>query len=266
MCTSNAPCSGQVMYGFDLGFTASVNNVGEGSSDCGGNCLYHNLNTYFTNPNPGDTENGFTQLVVNRQTNGFSFLFFTFSNNVVYCRTNPSASITNPVGNCDSGRFGYDGAQHAFWASMAPAAQCTDTRYQCLKVYDDGRYLADERMVNGGLLRDPYVQNESYTTAGCSVWGAQLNWTDYGMLSPCSMNNGLVVNFPTDYTYYQTSLGGGWGFLYFNPADLGSRLIQNQGVTWDVYCGGFTSQFPSVTSMRYGTLANGHPCVGGVPN
>lgn len=268
LCETNGSCSGssQTMYGFDLGFTAATNNTGDGTNDCPANCLYHNLNTYFGNPNPGDTAGGFTQLVVSRHTGGYAYLFYVFSNSLVYCRTNSAASITSPIGSCSSSLFSYDGARHAFWANIAPAQQCTDTRYQCLKVYDDGRYLADERMVNGGVLNSPFVQNESYTTSGCSVWGAQLNYTDYGMLAPCALNNGLSVYYPTDYAYYQVSQGGGWGYLYNNAGDAGSRSIGNQGTTFDVYCGGFSSQFPSATSMQFGTLLNAHPCMGGSPN
>jgi hypothetical protein len=122
-------------------------------------------------------------------------------------------------------------------------------------------------MISGGLLRNPFIQNETYTTSGCSVWGAQLNWFDYSMIAPCAMNNGLYLYFPTDYTYYQTSIGGGWGWMYLNAGDLGTRYIGNSsGVTFTVYCGGFTSQFPSSTSMQFGTIPYAHPCVGGSPS
>ena len=52
-------------------------------------------------------------------------------------------------------------------------------------------------MINGGALTDPYLQNETHTTAGCAVWGAQLRWYDYAMQSPCAMNSGLSLTMPT---------------------------------------------------------------------
>ena len=274
LCRTNAACVGtqQLHYGIYYGFLAYPTNVGEGANNCGGNCFYQNVNSYFTNPNPGDTQNGFTQLVINRQTTGYEYVFWTFSFNVTYCRTNPAVTINNPTNVCGSGvpsqaYFPYDNATHQFWMYIFPAAQCRDTNYQCLRVFDNGRDLAEERMVNGGLLTEPFIQNETHPTAMCPVWGAQLNWFDYSMRSPCSLNNIIepVIVFATQYILFQTSLSGSWNFLYVNPGTNGTRVIMNEGNTFDVYCGPFGAFYPAVTQMYFGTIAYAHPCPGGPP-
>ena len=116
----------------------------------------------------------------------------------------------------------------------------------------------------------PTYRTRPTTGSGCAVWGAQLNWTDYGMLSPCSLNRGLYLSFPTLYVQYETSLLGGWDFLYMNAGNNGQRFILNQGQTDDVYCGPFTSQYPATypgnTQMKFGNIPNAHPCTGGLPN
>lgn len=270
LCEFNGSCdyTTQQLYGWYMSFPATANNTGDGSNDCPANCLYHNLNAYFVNRNPNDDQ-GFTQLVLNKRTAGYFYSFVQYSNtgakNVVYCRTNSAVTIGNPSDGCASGLNSYDGAEHAFWANVTPAASCTDKRYQCLKVYDDGRYLADEQMVYGGALNRPNLQNESYATDGCTVWGAQLSYLDYSMISPCALNNQLAVHYQTDTMYYQASIGGGWNWLYVNAGDAGTRLITNQGSTRDVYCGPFDSQYAYSTQVWFGTYSNMHPCMGGPP-
>lgn len=265
LCENNGSCASgsQYMYGWLFGFRATANTT----AYCPSNCFYQNINAYFTAPNDSDNTGGFTQLIINHETNGYAFLFAEFSSDVVYCRQDSSVGPTNPSTACSSALYGNDGAIHEFWAEMTSGSNCTDRSYTyCLKVYDDERWLAEERMKYGGLLHSPYIQNETYTTDSCSVWAAQLSYIDYSLQSICSMNDQLAVFYQTDHAYYQASLGGAWNWLYNNAGDAGSRSISNGGTTFDVYCGAFTSSFPSSTSMQYGNYSNAHPCVGGQPN
>ena len=259
LCETSTSCDTgpQQMQGEELAFVANTDvNSGDGA------ILYQNLNGYFSNPNPGDSAGGFTQLVANHYTYlGYDTIFYEFSNDVVYCAANSSISVANPSYNCDWQDRTPDNSTHEFWMQINPTpAQCKDTRYPCLQVYFDGSYFAEERMQYGGDLISPFIQNEMYTSNTESVWGSQLSYTDYSSLNLIGpLNYQLVVDFKYDFMQYENTQSQ-WNQFFFNTPNNGptNRYITNQGVTYDVYCGPFSAAYPwpgnpNQSSAMFGT-------------
>ena len=135
------------------------------------------------------------------------------------------------------------------WAYIAGAANCKDTRFECLQVVVDGNYFAEERMQNNGILDGAFIQNEAETGSSSNVWSSQLNYTDYSYSgAPGALQAPFSVHFEyLDVEYTSTPYPNtNWHqFFWNNNSGSENRYITHKvsGTnysTFGVYCGPFS--------------------------
>lgn len=230
-----------------------------------GDNLLQNLNAFFTYPNPGDPQDGFTQLTILHQNGYVTPYFYEFTSDIDYCAGVPQSTVSNLHNSCLE-NFPADGQPHLFQDDIWPAQCCQDTMFQCLKVYYDGNYFAEERMQGGGGMHSAFVQNESYTSPNSAVWGAQLNYWDYSESGRVgSLNQNVRADYA--YNYMQYLSGQGWGQFSWNSDAMyddyvrSIRNFENSYATDSVYCGPFSQSYwpdgntpPNQSSAKWGTL------------